>query len=198
MGLGLNVSGVRRVTVALSQALDLALGNVPKLPKTLIAIDESGSMEGKQSKIASQFGAILVKTNLDADLLTFAEGARYQNINPLDSTMTIARNISFEGGGTNFSTIFGVAKNGYERIIILSDMQGWLEDYNLRSKVAEYKKLNPEVKIYSWDLRNSGAMQFPENNVYSLAGWSDKVFDIIKMLETDKKSLLNEIEKIEL
>jgi hypothetical protein len=193
-----NFEGVRKVIVALSQALDIALANVPKLSKTLIVIDESGSMRGKESDIASQFGAILVKANPDADLLTFAYDARYQNINALDSTMTIARNIQFSGGGTNFTSIFETAKNGYERIIILSDMQGWMYDSKLKEKVAEYRKLNPEVKIYSWDLRNSGTMQFPENNVYCLAGWSDKVFDIMKLLESDKKALLNEIEKVEL
>jgi hypothetical protein len=39
---------------------------------------------------------------------------------------------------------------------------------------------------------------FPEKNVYCLAGFSEKVFDIIKLLETDKDALINEIEKIEL
>lgn len=194
----LNFNGVRQVIVALSQALDIALANVPKMPKTLIVIDESGSMQGKESDIASQFGAILVKANPDSELLTFAYSARYQNINPLDSTMTIARNIAFNGGGTNFTSIFETAKNGYERIIILSDMQGWMYDTKLREKVSEYKQLNPEVKIYSWDLRNAGTMQFPQNNVYCLAGWSDKVFDIMKLLESDKQALLTEIEKIEL
>jgi 60 kDa SS-A/Ro ribonucleoprotein len=43
-----------------------------------------------------------------------------------------------------------------------------------------------------------GSLQFPENNVYCLAGFSEKVFDILKLLETDKQALLHEVEKVEL
>lgn len=41
-------------------------------------------------------------------------------------------------------------------------------------------------------------MQFPENNVFCLAGFSDKVFDIMWLMETDKKALYNEIKAIQL
>jgi hypothetical protein len=41
-------------------------------------------------------------------------------------------------------------------------------------------------------------MQFPERNVFCIAGFSDKVFDIMKLLETDKQALVNEIKKVEL
>ena len=40
--------------------------------------------------------------------------------------------------------------------------------------------------------------QFPENNVYCLAGFSDKIFDIMKLLESDKKALVKKIEEVEL
>jgi hypothetical protein len=63
---------------------------------------------------------------------------------------------------------------------------------------AEYKKstgANPF--IYSFDLLGYGSMQFPESNVFAIAGFSEKVFDIIKLLEQDKKALMNEIRKVE-
>jgi hypothetical protein len=41
-------------------------------------------------------------------------------------------------------------------------------------------------------------MQFPENNVFALAGFSDRVFDVMKMMEMDKKVLFNEIKAIQL
>ena len=41
-------------------------------------------------------------------------------------------------------------------------------------------------------------MQFPEQNVFGLAGFSDKVFDVMKMMELDKKALFNEINAIQL
>lgn len=37
-----------------------------------------------------------------------------------------------------------------------------------------------------------------EYNVYALAGFSDKIFDVMKMFDVDKKALVHEIEKIEL
>jgi hypothetical protein len=43
-----------------------------------------------------------------------------------------------------------------------------------------------------------GTLQFPENNVFALAGFSDKVFDIIKLLKEDKKALINEIKAIKI
>jgi 60 kDa SS-A/Ro ribonucleoprotein len=52
-------------------------------------------------------------------------------------------------------------------------------------------------KFYSLDLAGHGTMQFPEQDVYCMAGFSDKVFDIMKLLESDKNALLNEIKKID-
>ena len=43
-----------------------------------------------------------------------------------------------------------------------------------------------------------GTLQFPENNVFALAGFSDKVFDIIELLKTDRKALLNEVKSIQI
>jgi 60 kDa SS-A/Ro ribonucleoprotein len=40
-------------------------------------------------------------------------------------------------------------------------------------------------------------MQFPEKNVFCMAGFSDKVFTTMKLLETDKAALVNQIKKIE-
>jgi hypothetical protein len=39
-------------------------------------------------------------------------------------------------------------------------------------------------------------MQLPENNVFALAGFSDKVFDIMQWLETDKNKLYEMIDEI--
>jgi hypothetical protein len=39
---------------------------------------------------------------------------------------------------------------------------------------------------------------FPEKKVFAIAGWSEKIFDLMKILETDKEAMINEIEKIQL
>ena len=53
-------------------------------------------------------------------------------------------------------------------------------------------------KIYSWDLAGYGSLQFPESSVTCLAGFSEKAFDLIKLLEKDRTALLDEIQKIDL
>jgi hypothetical protein len=60
------------------------------------------------------------------------------------------------------------------------------------------KKFEANPFVYSWDLAGMGTLQFPENNVFALAGFSDKVFEIMKMMELDKKALYNEIKAIKL
>lgn len=190
---------VRETLMALNRAVDISVNNVPKFDgETLVVLDVSGSMSGKPAQIGSLFSAVLVKSN-NADFMVFADGAQYVNVNPMDSTITIANSLRFAAGGTNFHSIFQRANKKYDRIIILSDMQGWIGRENPSSSFGEYKKAtgaNPVV--YSFDLNGYGAMQFPENNVYCVAGFSEKTFDIMKMLETDKKALVNTIKKVEL
>lgn len=190
---------VRQTLIALNKAVDIAVSNVPVFDgDTLVVLDVSGSMQGKPSQIGALFASVLVKSN-NADFMTFDNYARYINLNPMDSTITIANSIPFNGGGTDFHSIFKTANRKYDRVVILSDMQGWIgrdtptKDYN------EYKKrtgANPY--IYSFDLNGYGSMQFPEQNVFAIAGFSEKIFDVMKLMEVDKKALINTIKKVEL
>ncbi len=194
---------VRQVLIALNQAVDIAINNVPKFDgDTLVVLDRSGSMSmpGKGAKsphlIGALFAAVLIKSN-NSDFITFADDANYMNVNPMDSTITIANSIKFSSGGTNFHSIFQKANKKYDRIIILSDMQGWIGHNTPVGGFNEYKMItgaNP--LIYSFDLLNYGSMQFPEKNVFCLAGFSDKIFDIMKMCETDKNALINTIKQV--
>lgn len=189
---------VRDVIVAINTALEVSVVNVPKLDNCLVVMDVSGSMSGRPSEIASLFGAVLAKAN-SCDVMTFAESARYMSYNPLDSVMSIRKSFRFSGGGTNFPSIFKTAKKSYDNIIILSDMQGWIGYYTPTKEFNEWKKktgANPHV--FSWDLAGYGTLQFPESQVYCLAGFSEKVFDVMEMLKTDRNALVNEIKAVEL
>ncbi len=190
---------VRDVLMAIGQALDISVCNVPKFDgETLVVMDVSGSMSGRPSEIASLFGAILAKTN-NCDVMTFSNDAKYMSYNPMDSVMTIRSSFRFSGGGTNFKAIFDRANKKYDRVIILSDMQGWMGYTSPASEFSKYKsKFGANPFVYSWDLAGYSTLQFPEQNVFALAGFSDKVFDIMKLMETDKKALFNEIKSIKL
>lgn len=61
----------------------------------------------------------------------------------------------------------------------------------------EYKKINPNFRVYSIDLKNYGTTVF-DGSVIKMSGWSEKIFSIMKMAEQDKEAMLNEILKIEL
>ena len=201
----------RKIVTAINKAIEISLSNVPTFTgRTLVVLDTSGSMMGKPAEIGSLFSAVLYKTN-DADFMNFSDDAEYHTLNASDSVMTIAKGMNFRSGGTNFHAIFQKAARPYDRIIILSDMQGWMESstwhpgYNISdggaptsSFEAYKKKFKCEPKIYSFDLQGYGTLQFPQPNVFALAGFSEKVFDTMKLLEADKNALINEIETIEL
>ena len=187
---------------AVSKACEIACSNVPKLEgKTLIALDVSGSMSMcKVDEIASLFTAILLKSN-NCDLMTFADYAEYRRVNPDDSVMTIKNAIKYSCGGTNFPSVFKNANKKYDRVILLSDMQSWKESYySPKHFYEEYKRRfnAPDCKFYSFDLAGYGTMQMPQQDVYCLAGFSEKIFDIMKLVESDKNALVNTIKAVEL
>lgn len=193
----LGTSDARKVLVSIQKALDISVKNVPKFDgDTLIALDVSGSMAGKPAEIGALFAAILAKSN-NADVLMFDTNATYKEYNPMDSVLTIAKAFKFNGGGTDFDSIFAGANKKYDRIVILSDMQSWVGYHTPKEIFKAYKKkYGADPKIYSFDLQGYGTLQFPENNVYAIAGFSEKIFDIMKLLETDRQALIHEIESI--
>ena len=187
---------------ALSKAADLSLANVPDfVGRTLIAMDTSGSMIGRPMKIGSLFAAVLYKRNANADLMLFSGSARYVTFDKNDATLTIASRIEerAEWSGTNFHAIFSAAKRGYDRVIILSDMQAWIGGHTPRAAFDAYvQRSGKRPRVFSFDLAGHGTLQFPEPDVYALAGWSDKTLDTLKFLERDKRVLVREIEGVEL
>lgn len=207
----------RTVLSAISNALDIACANVPVFGgRTLVVLDESGSMgtfafgSKEPFSIGALFAAALIKSN-NADFMMFSDTARFLNLNPKDSITTLVKLMGSQrtAAGTNFNSIFDLLSREknlpYERIIILSDMQGWMAPQHGLFNVggapsktfAAYKTVSKsDPRVYSFDLKGYGTLQFPERNVYAVAGWSEKVFDFMKMLERDRNVMITEIEKI--
>ena len=192
---------------ALNAALEVSLDNVPRFTgKTLVVLDDSGSMSVATKyglsaiRLGAAFAAALFKSN-DADLMRFSDNASYVRANVGDTMMSIADNLvrNAQSSGTNFHAIFQSANRSYDRVIILSDMQGWMGHDTPTAEFATYKnrfKANPFV--YSFDLAGYGTLQLPENKVFAMAGFSDKVFDTMALLETDPKALVSAIEAVEI
>jgi 60 kDa SS-A/Ro ribonucleoprotein len=115
--------------------------------------------------------------------------AKYVGVNRRDSTLTIAdrlaRNAKFSG--TNFHCVFQTANRAYDRIVILSDMQAWIGHYAPEKTFeACKKKYKADPRIFSFDLQGYGTRQFPERNVYCVAGFSDKTMETLKYLDSEK------------
>lgn len=197
-----SISGpeARQVIGALNVALEVSVGNVPDLDgSTLVIVDVSGSMRG-HIRMASIFAAVLYRSN-NADLMRFANNARYMTLNPADTVMTLAQQIggpSDVGGGTDFKAPFRIVNRSYDRFIYVTDMQGWV-GYSAPTKhLAQYESMYGRPHIYNIDMTGYGDAQFPEDRVYSLAGFSEKVFDIMELLETDRRALVNTIDAVDL
>ncbi|WP_338876701.1 hypothetical protein WBJ53_13695 [Spirosoma sp. SC4-14] len=56
---------------------------------------------------------------------------------------------------------------------------------------AMYKQLFPEARLYVFDLAGYGQapLRVKQNDVYLIAGWSDKVFDVLQNLEEGETTL---------
>lgn len=214
----MNDKNGRKIRTALDRAIRISCDNVPRFDgDTLVVIDYSGSMgegydsyKGKATILAS----ILAETN-DADVMIFGNDSTYIPYNPGDNIFsTVDRWLGYNSGGyfgggnspyqvghgTNFQSIFQRAnKDGYDRVLIFSDMQGWGSYYTPQNEFNQYvRETGRRPYVYSVDLAGYGTLQFPEKNVFCLAGYSEKMFDTMKNMEHDPKALIKEIEAIEL
>ncbi len=199
----------RKVLDALERAADLACANLPQLDNTLVVVDNSGSMacavagsqHAKCNETGALFGFALAKRS-GADLMEFGTSARmipYRNSQTaLGFAMNFEKNNKV-GHGTDFKAIFDAAKRKYDRIVIFSDMQGWL-GYNCpKDAFKQYKhRTGADPFIYSVDLAGYGSLQFPERKVATLAGFSEKVFETMALAETDPQALIELVRGVEL
>ncbi|GAB5553442.1 MAG: TROVE domain-containing protein [Saprospiraceae bacterium] len=201
-----SIRNKRRIQRALNRALEISVDNVPVFDgRTLVVLDDSGSMtwvakgRGKPPiQIGAIFAAMLYKSN-DADLMRFSDRAAYVYPFFRDSIFGITDQLvkNARSAGTNFHAIFQRANKAYDRIIILSDMQGWIGTYSPKKTFEAYKrKYQADPFVYSFDLQGYGSLQLPQQKTFCLAGFSDKVFDLMALLETDPQALIHEIEAI--
>ena len=199
----------RLIRQALEKAIDIACVNVPNLENTLVVVDNSGSMTspvaGSEHIYCSELGAIfgmMLAKRSNADLMEFGTTARYIPYNLRQSVMSFGANFSDSnevGHGTDFKAIFNTANRVYERVVIFSDMQGWVGYYASGEAFKNYcNRTGANPYVYNFDLRGYGTLQFPEDKVFQLAGFSEKVFDLMKVLETDRQALVNAINAVEL
>jgi len=87
-----------------------------------------------------------------------------------------------------------------DKVMLFTDCQLWDsfgEDSDLAESWDKYKRIAPKAKLYLFDLAGYGQspVSMKRNDVYCIAGWSDKVFDILAALEKGNNAI-DEIRRI--
>jgi len=191
-----NVEGNRLLSDAISEAMDIAVSNVPTFKgKTLIAIDGSGSMLGDAIEKAAIFGATLLKANQNADCIlydnnyqTFQGSGRTPVADLADRIISGAN-----GGGTDTSLVFKYAKNQkYDRILIITDNESWQDTFygnsGTQNVYNKYKKLSgSDPYVYAIDIQGYGTKDIEGAKVFHLCGWSNRLLDFIEQAEKGLK-----------
>ena len=87
-----------------------------------------------------------------------------------------------------------------DKVMLFTDFQLWDStwgDEELAKSWDAYKKIAPKANLYIFDLAGYGQspVSMERKDVFCMAGWSDKVFDILAALERGSNAI-DEIRRI--
>lgn len=180
----------------------------------VIAADVSGSMQqpvSPKSKVLLYDIGLLMSMILQSqckNVITGMFGDRWMRI-PMPKS-GILRNVNElykREGEVGYST------NGYlviedlidrkekaDKVMLFTDTQLWNSKgtgHSFEDSWKRYKKIAPEARLYIFDLAGYGKqpLDIRKNEVYLIAGWSDKIFDVLNALE-NRKSAIQVIKKV--
>ena len=177
---------------ALEDALEYSLANVPVLDgKTLIVIDNSGSMYGwggSNGKMtfadtANLFGVALAKRANDATVVVYGSNSEVLDFRKGASTFHVVKGIRSMGGTTTGQTIERHYKKDYTRVVVLTDEQ-YGSYYGYRGD--PYSVIEKSTPVYTWNLNGYKSGNKAETNRYTLGGLTDASFRTIPLVEASK------------
>jgi len=219
----LESGAVAMVLDALEKAVEQSAVNIRGFGKdtsVMIACDVSGSMQkaiSAKSKILNydiglMLGMLLQSRCEDVQTGMFGDTWKIINVSRKNILASVQEFYQREGE-------VGYATNGYlvlkdlisrgevvDKIMLFTDCQLWnstIVDNVMQNSITSlwkhYRKIAPQARLYLFDLAGYGNTPIDVRNegVSLIAGWSDKIFDVLSALE-DGESALAEIEKIEL
>jgi hypothetical protein len=191
------------------QASAANIGGFDENTRVLVACDVSGSMQmpvSAKSKIllydvGLMLGMLLqsrcrnVKVGMFGD--TWKTIAVPRN-NILGNVQEFYRREGEVGYATNGYLVIGdllLRREQVDKVFIFTDCQLWNSNNtadNIQTLWVRYKaRVSPNAKLYLFDLKGYGntPLQVLQNDVYLVAGWSDKVFDVLAGLEKGGSAL---------
>ncbi|MES2775343.1 MAG: TROVE domain-containing protein [Bacteroidota bacterium] len=212
----LNNGRVSKVLDALEAAVLQSAANIAGYnedTKVVIAADVSGSMQkaiSAKSKVMNfDIGlmlAMLLQSRCE-NVVTGMFGDTWKIINmPKKNILANVQEFYRREGEVGYST------NGYlvikdlldrnkivDKVMIFTDCQLWNSNAGTDTIAGlwkQYKKLAPGAKLYLFDLAGYGnvPLSVERNGVYLVAGWSDKIFDVLQAIENGSNAvkLINE------
>lgn len=199
-----------KINNALCDALDLSVKNIPELPgKTAVIIDLSGSMGSLMSnnsiircrEVASLMGVALSKGGFDCDVIGFSRFAKHIPILKRDSIISGIEKVcgSMNGFETNMASAINALNEDYDRVFVFSD--GAVNVSSAEQARKNYLKTHPNADpyFYNIDLRGYRSQPFvPNSKCVTIAGFSDKVYDLIQVNEQNPNVFVDRINEISL
>lgn len=201
---------------AVSDAYLASVANLPRLQgNTAFLVDVSGSMTHgvytnkhsknvtKPSDIAASLavlGGAISENSITLQFDTTAKKSQILSGNRLSDVLAGRQN--FNGGGTDISCGFAYLlanKIKVDRIVLISDNESNSSISNgyvtaTQRVIDSYRQtVNPDVKVFMIDVAGNGTVQAKGNNVYTLAGWSEKIFSFIHNIEQDQVTAVNQV-----
>jgi hypothetical protein len=205
------------VTMVLNALEDAVVASVKNLKgfdeetRVLIACDVSGSM---QKPVSAKSKVLLFDIGLMLGMLMQSKCKRVVTGMFGDSWKVI--NMPSRSVLNNVNEYYkregevGYATNGYkviddlvdrnvvmDKVMLFTDCQMWntkADGASLEKSWKAYKAIAPNAKLYLFDLAGYGTtpVSVQKHDVCLIAGWSDKVFDVLQAIENGE----NAIEKI--
>lgn len=85
-------------------------------------------------------------------------------------------------------------KRVVDKVMMFTDCQLWNSNSGKESISglwAQYKKIAPQAKLYLFDLAGYGKtpLNVQQNDVHLIAGWSDKIFDVLQAIEDGRNAV---------
>lgn len=205
-------ANVAELMNALEAAVKHSTANIDGLDentRVLLACDVSGSMStpiNPRSSVRNyDIGIMLAMLlrNRCKQVVSGIFGNEWKVVNmPSDNILMASRHMERLCNSVGYST------NGYkvidwliensmvmDKVMMFTDMQMWDSTGRYRdfeNSWKKYKKMAPQAKLYLFDLVGYGQlpMRLAKPDVYLIAGWSDRVFDVLSAIDKGEDALV--------
>ena len=174
----------------------------------LVACDVSGSMQTPISKnstvqnfdIGLMLGMLLqsrcrsVISGMFGDIWKVVQLPRNQILSNADEIHRREGEVGYSTNGWKVLEWCVSQNQRIDKVMMFTDCQMWdstgyhSDNSGMSALWQQVKQINPQAKLYLFDLSGYGTtpLDIRANDVFLMAGWSDKIFDVLAAIEEGK------------